>query len=234
MIPALLISAAVIWTVAPAAGERVKIATPSGAVLAGDYFDAGQGAPGVLFFPMCRADAMDGWAPVAERLLAARVSSLTITYRGYGESTSAGSGDQRAADADAALAYLRSRTGATTGVGVAGSSCGVYLSLMTAARHPEGMRALVALTGPHTASQVEHVRTTPGLAVFSGAAALDGPAPGWARELNQASPNAASRLALPDLNAHGTDIFHANPALAHEIADWLAERLKDTKPSQAQ
>ena len=158
MIPALLISALLIWTSGPAAGERVKIATSSGAVLVGDYLDAGPGAPGVLFFPMCRADAVDGWAPVAERLFAARVSSLTITYRGYGESTSAGSGDQRAPDADAALAYLRSRTGASAALAVAGSSCGVYLSLMTASRHPEGMRALVALTGPHTASQVDYVQ----------------------------------------------------------------------------
>lgn len=227
MIPVLLISALLIGAARPAAGERVKIATPAGAVLAGDYLNAGSGAPGVLFFPMCRADAMDGWAPVAERLFAAGVSSLTITHRGYGESTSGGSGDQRAADADAALGYLRSHTGASAALAVAGSSCGVYLSLMTASRHPEGMRALVALTGPHTASQLEYIRNTPGLAVFSGAAALDGPAPGWARELKQASSNAASRLALPDLNAHGTDIFRANPALAHEIADWLAERLKE-------
>lgn len=232
MIPSLLISTLVVWAVTPAAGERVKITTPSGAVLAGDYLDGGPGAPGVLFFPMCRADAMDGWAPVAERLLAARVSSLTITHRGYGGSTSAGSGDQRAVDADAALAYLRSRTGAGAALGVAGSSCGVYLSLLTASRHPEGMRALVALTGPHTASQVEYVRNAPGLAVFSGAAALDGPAPEWARELKQASTNAASRLALPDLNAHGTDIFRANPALAHEIADWLADRLNAAGPSR--
>jgi dienelactone hydrolase len=229
MIPALVI-AALIAVVAPASGEGVKIATPSGAVLAGDYLNAGPGAPGVLFFPMCRADAIDGWAPVAARLFGARISSLTITYRGYGESTSVGSGDQRAADADAALLYLRSRTGASAAVAVAGSSCGVYLSLMTAARHPEGTRALVALTGPHTAAQVEYVRKTPALAVFSGAAVLDGPAPEWARELKQASSHAASRVTLPDGKAHGTDIFLANPPFAHEIADWLAARLKETKP----
>jgi len=104
----------------------------------------------VLFFPMCRQDAMDGWLPITERLLNSGVSSLLVTYREYGASGTRVAGDQRTNDADGALAYLRSRIGESADVAVAGSSCGVYHALSAAARHPEQVRAVVALTGPHT------------------------------------------------------------------------------------
>src|SRR5262245_38366138 len=115
----LLVSLLTAWSTAAAPPERVSVTTPSGAVLAGQFFDAGSGAPGVLFFPMCRPDAMDGWVPVAEHLRAAGVSSLVVSHRGYGGSTSQGSGDQRAADADASFAFLQKRTSATVPLAVA-------------------------------------------------------------------------------------------------------------------
>jgi alpha/beta superfamily hydrolase len=222
----LLFSLMAVLSAAPAPPERVRVTTPSGAVLAGQFFDAGAGAPGVLFFPMCRPDAMDGWVPVAEHLRAAGVSSLVVSHRGYGGSTSQGSGDQRAADADASLAFLRSRTGAGAGLGVAGSSCGVWLALSTAIGHPEQIRAVVALTGPHSEAQVDFIRTAPQLAVFSGSAEGDGPAPDWARALKAASANSTSRIAFAPGRAHGTDIFQDNPAFARDIAEWLAAQLR--------
>ena len=131
--------------------ERVTVTTPDGSVLAARFVDAGRGSPGVLFFPMCSAGAGEGWAPVAERLRAAGVSSLIASYRGTsGNTTGNGTGAQRGPDADAALAYLRSRIGADVPVGFAGSSCGVSIALRTAAAHPAGTRALVVLSGPHT------------------------------------------------------------------------------------
>ena len=221
----MLLSLLAAWPAAPPL-EPVSVTTPSGAVLVGQFLDAGAGAPGVLFFPMCRADAMEGWAPVAEHLRAAGVSSLSFSYRGFGGSTSQGTGDQRAADADAVLAALRQRIGAQAPVAVAGSSCGVNIALSTAMRHPEQIRAVVALTGPHTAAQTEFVTATPQLAVFSGSAEQDVPAPDWARELKTASANPASRLALAAGRAHGTDIFPGDPRFAREIAEWLAAQLK--------
>ncbi len=54
--------ALIVWSIcAPDIGS-VKIPTPSGVPLDGRFADAGRGAPGVLLFPMCRADAMNGWA----------------------------------------------------------------------------------------------------------------------------------------------------------------------------
>jgi dienelactone hydrolase len=220
-VPQPLAAGAVPWPV-----ERVTITTPAGTMLVGYYRDAGANAPAVLFFPMCREDAMDGWAPVADRLRAVGVSSLTITERGFGEALGPSpSGDPRPPDADGAFAYLRSRVGPRAAIAVAGSSCGVYLSLLTASRHVDAVRAAVTLTGPYSEALLAHVRKTAALAVFAGAARDDGPAAGWARALEAASPNPASQLAIADGKAHGTDIFIATPGFAADIAAWLADRL---------
>lgn len=212
----------------PRPHERVQISV-TGGQLSGTFIDAGRGTPGVLLFHMCDPNAVDGWAPVAERLAAIGVSSLAVAYRGYGPSrgqTTSVPGDQRFADADAMLAYLRSRVGATAPVGVTGSSCGVEVALRTAMRHPDGMRAVVVIAGPHSDDLLEHVRKTPGLAVFSGSSEGNRPAPDWAQALKAASRNPASQVRIPPGSAHGTEIFRENPAFAVEIADWLVERLK--------
>jgi alpha/beta superfamily hydrolase len=229
--PALLLAlAALVLQSTPArpaaAPERVTVTTATGAMLVGYYRDAGANTPAVLFFPMCRADATEGWAPVADRLLALGVSSLTVPPRGFGERVGpATSGDPTSADADGAFAYLQSRVGTRVAIAVAGSSCGVYKSLLTAQRHADAVRAAVVLTGPYVDAQLEHVRKTPGLAVFAAAAREDDPAPGWARELAAASTHQASEVALADGKAHGTDVFATAPAFAARIATWLADRL---------
>ena len=141
-------------------------------------------------------------------------------------------GDQRTADADAALAYLRSRAGEDARLAIAGSSCGVYHALSTAARRPQRVRAVIALTGPHTLAHVEFVRGHGDVAVFSGTAIEDVPAPDWARELKATSPNPASRMALADGKAHGTDIFSKDPIYADQLARWIASQLKGPLPPQ--
>ena len=83
----------ILWSFTSLYVESVKIPTPSGTSLDGRFADAGRGAPGVLFFPMCREDAMDGWLPIAERLLNSGVSSLLVTYREYGTSGARVAGD---------------------------------------------------------------------------------------------------------------------------------------------
>lgn len=207
--------------------ERVTVTTPDGSRLAARFFDAGRGTSGVLFFPMCSAGADDGWITVAERLRIAGVSSLVASYRGGpGNTTGKGAGDQRGPDADAAVSYLRSRIGDDAPVAFAGSSCGVFLALRTAAAHPAGTRAVVVLSGPHTDGQLEFVRRTPALAVFSGASAGEPPSPDWARALKEASANPASRVAILEERAHGTDLFKVHPTLAEDISNWLVTQLK--------
>ena len=225
MVRAVAVASLILWSFAAPDVESVQIPTPSGVPLEGRFADAGRGAPGVLFFPMCRRDAMDGWLPIVERLRDAGVSSLLVTYREYGTSGARVTGDQRTNDADGALAYLRSRIGQSADVAVAGSSCGVYHALSAAARHPEQMRAVVALTGPHTRAHVEFLSTRTGIAVFSGAALEDVPAPDWAGELKAASANPGSTTAFANGKAHGTDIFRDDPAYATELATWIAKQL---------
>jgi alpha/beta superfamily hydrolase len=205
----------------------VTITAPDGSQLAARFFDAGRGTPGVLFFPMCSAGANDGWVPIAERLRSAGVSSLVTSYRGSpGNTTGNGTGDQRGPDADAALSYLRSRIGDGAALAFAGSSCGVSIALRTAEAHAAATRAVVVLSGPHTDAQLDYVRRTPALAVFSGASAAEPPSPDWARALKEASANAASRVAIIDQHAHGTDLFRVNNTLADDIATWLVAQLK--------
>jgi dienelactone hydrolase len=151
-----------------------------------------------------------------------------LAYPGYGESTrqTAGSGDVRSMDADAAFEYLRSRVGDKAAIATAGSSCGVNFALQTVLRHPDSVKAVVALTGPHTPAHLDFVRNTSALAVFSGSAEDERPAPDWARALKEASANAGSRLRIAKGKAHGTDIFAEQPEVAAEIAEWLVGALK--------
>jgi len=198
--------------------ENVQITVPGGGpVLTGRYRSAGRGTAGVLLFPMCSPSGADGWRPVADRLRAAGVSSLMIAEPGW---------DAREARADAALAYLRSRLGATASIALTGGSCGVALALSTAFRHPERVRAVAVLSGPYADLALEHVRASPKLAVFSGASTGEPPSPEWARALKQASAHPASQVEIWTPRSHGTDYFAVNPSFAERVADWLIERLK--------
>jgi predicted alpha/beta hydrolase len=209
------------------ASDRVVVTTPDEAKLGARFFDAGPKSPGVLFFPMCSAGAEGGWAPVAERLRTAGISSLIVTYRNRsGNAGGSATGDQRGPDADAALAYLRSRIGPDAPVAFGGSSCGVHIALRTAAAHATKARAVVVVSGPHSPAQLDYVRSTPSLAVFSAASAKEPPSPEWARALEEASPNPASRVAIVEERGHGTDLFGIHPTLASDIADWLIARLE--------
>jgi hypothetical protein len=197
--------------------EHVTIQSQGGASLAAEYWHAGAGSPGVLFFPMCSRGAEQGWSPVADRLHDLGVSSLVISFRG--------SRDRWKADADASVSYFRSRLGAATPLAVAGSSCGVYMALLTASTRHDAIRAVVALTGPHSDDLVGFIRHSPGIAVYSGASEKDGPAAGWARELHGASSNPGSKLVLLRELAHGTDLFAVEKSLAPGISEWLAGQL---------
>jgi hypothetical protein len=117
-------------------------------------------------------------------------------------------------------------------VATAGASCGVSLALGSASAHPPRVRAVVALSGPHTSDQLEHVRKTPALAVFSGASEGEPPSPAWARALKDASAHPASRVTIVAGRVHGTDMFQREPAVAREIAAWLVARLKGNEPGQ--
>ena len=89
---------------------------------------------------------------------------------------------------------------------------------------------MVVLSGPHTEAQIDYIRKTPVLAVFSGASAAEPASPDWARALKEASANPASQLAILEQHAHGTDLFRVHPPLAGLVADWLVTQLKGATP----
>ena len=224
MVRTVALASLILWSFSSLDVESVKIPTPSGTSLDGRFADAGRGAPGVLFFPMCREDAMDGWLPIAERLLNPGVSSLLVTYREYGTSGARVAGDQRANDADGALAYLRSRIGESADVAVAGSSCGVYHALSAAARHPEQVRAVVALTGPHTRAHVAFLSARADIAVFSGPPSKTCRHPTGARaEGGIHQSDVGNGILERQGSRHGH--FPERSTYATELASWLANRL---------
>ena len=87
------------------------------------------------------------------------------------------------------------------------------------------VRAVVVISGPYDNEDLEYVRKTPTLAVFSGASAGEPPSPDWARALKDASAHPASRLEIWTPAEHGTDYFIVNPAFATTITEWLVQRL---------
>lgn len=209
---------------APVRAESVSISVPDGSVLHGVYRGTEGASSGVLHFPMCGPTGAEGWRPVADRLQAAGVSSLTVAEAGFGPNGA------REARADAALAYLRSRLREGAPIAVTGGSCGVALALGAASRSAEPVRGVVVVSGPYSSDQLEHVRQTPTLAVFSGASAAEPPSPEWARALKRASAHPASRVEIWTPRAHGTDYFTVNPSFADQVAAWLIERLTDPSP----
>ena len=68
---------------------------------------------------------------------------------------------------------------------------------------------------------MDYVRTTPALAVFSGASATEPPSPGSTScALEKGSAHPASRAVILEQRAHGTDLFGVHPTLASDIANW--------------
>lgn len=235
---AVFVLIAIVGYVTVATDRPVRVASGNGVVLAGRGFDPGQPGPGALFFHMCREDAVGAWSGVAERVARAGVHALTINYRGWGGSTGRPFPappsldearkywrDNWTEDADRALEQLLSQMGRRGPVAVIGSSCGVYMSLLTASRHRETVRAVVALAGPHGPEHVAYLKGAPGVAVLSGSSEADGPAPEWARELMAATAHPASQFLLLKEPAHGTDLFVRRPGLQDTIANWIVERL---------
>lgn len=222
-----ILTAILLFLFQPSFAQQTTVVTPDGARLPARLRDAGPGSPGVVFFPMCSPNSQDGWAPVADGLLRSGVSSVIVSHRSMTPNAGGtATGDQRFADADAAVAFLRSRIGPDAPLAVAGSSCGVSIALRTSEAHSTHVRAVVVLSGPHLASQIEFVRKAPGLAVFSGASLQEPPSPDWARELHAASKHPASRVRLLEPRAHGTDLLRVEPTLAVEISEWLVDQLR--------
>jgi dienelactone hydrolase len=159
----------------------VDLKAADGTPLKASFFAAAKPGPGVLLLHQINRDRKS-WEPVAAKLAAAGMHTLTLDLRGFGESgtrlarlTDAERSEARRRwpeDVDAALEYLRSQPGVDRNhIGAGGAGwLGVLYSVDAARRHPEQIMSLALMSGEtlrdglqflHQASQL------PELFVFS-------------------------------------------------------------------
>ncbi|WP_344079074.1 alpha/beta hydrolase [Luedemannella helvata] len=133
----------------PESARKIVIPSTDGIELAG--VEAGTGPRGLVLLHQSGAD-LCGWTPYVADLIAAGLHIVAIDFRcsGLSDCDPSLSGDpfymslDRAADAAAAVAYLRG-AGATS-VGVMGASLGAAVAVVTAGRFPDQVDAVVALS----------------------------------------------------------------------------------------
>jgi len=137
----------------------VDLKAPDGTLLKASYFAAGEPGPGVLLLHQINRDRKS-WDPVATRLAAAGINTLTLDMRGFGDSganthekpTDAERETRRRAwpeDVDVALQYLAAQPGVDRNIiGLGGAGWfGVLYSVEAARRHPAQIKSLVLMSG---------------------------------------------------------------------------------------
>lgn len=223
-------------TVAP---RDVTVTSGDGTSLKATYYAAAKPGPAVLLLHMCNT-TRKSWEPLAPQLAAAGIHTLTMDYRGFGES----GGERYDAlpppdqlrmvnekwpdDIDVAYAFLREQNGVDKSrVGVGGGSCGVTQAVHTAERHRE-VRSLVLLAGPLDPAGVNFLERTPSLPIFGAAAAddqYDANAPALMQWILDISGNPRNRFSGFKDGKHGTEIFGPHPELPKQIVAWYEETL---------
>lgn len=199
---------------APAPLEEVSLELPAGErIVAWAHADPAlpPGRPAVAFFhgngenleTMRMAGLLDDLARL-------RVAWIAVDYPGYGRSTGAPSEEGLMAAADAAVSWLRERHPGRPLV-LCGWSLGAATAIGTAARHPEQVRGLIALSPWTSLPDVARIHF-PGFMVQS-----------ILREKYD-SLAAARKLRVPALVIHGERDYLIPAAQGKEVAAALGAR----------
>jgi dienelactone hydrolase len=217
----------------------VTVTSGDGTPLKATYYAAAKPGPAVLLLHMCNT-TRKSWEPLAPQLAAAGIHTLTMDYRGFGES-----GGQRydtltqqdalrmtnekwPDDIDAAYAFLRQQDGVDRSrIGVGGGSCGVTQAVHTAERHHE-VRSVVLLAGPLDPPGVSFLERTTWLPVFAAAAAddqYDANVSALMQWILDISGNPRNTFSGFKDGKHGTEIFGPHPELPKQIVAWYEETL---------
>jgi dienelactone hydrolase len=232
LLPLLLSTAAM----ADSSSTDLDITAADGVRLRATHTTPGKPGPGVLLLHMCNSDR-GAWTGLAAELAERGIHSLTLDYRGYGES----GGDrfvddpQRQqelitekwpGDIDAAFALLRSLPGVDGArLAAGGGSCGVSHSIRLASRHPGDIKALVLLAGSTTRDGEQYLVASPWLPILASASRDDGGAVELTRWTMGFSSHAGNRFLEYGEGGHGTEMFAVHDELEPTIADWYAEHL---------
>ncbi len=221
------------------APRDVTLTAGDGTALKATYYAAAKPGPAVLLLHMCNT-TRTSWEPLAPKLAAAGIHTLTMDYRGFGESGGERydtlpqqdalrmTNEKWPDDIDVAFAFLREQNGVDKSrIGVGGGSCGVTQALHTAERHRE-VRSLVLLAGPLDPARVSFLARTPSLPIFAAAAAddqYDANAPALMQWILDISGNPRNTFSGFKDGKHGTEIFGPHPELPKQIVAWYEETL---------
>jgi pimeloyl-ACP methyl ester carboxylesterase len=224
---------------APPPARDVTLTAADGTRLQATYYAASQPGPAVILLHMCNT-TRKSWAPLAPQLAAAGIHTLTMDYRGFGESGGDRYdtvGPQEAqktvnekwpGDIDTAYAFLLEQQGVDRArVGVGGGSCGVTQAVRVAQRHPE-IRSLVLLAGPLDSPGLKFLERSTWMPLFASAAAddqYDANAPEVMQWILAVSGNPRNRFSGFKDGKHGTEIFGPHPELPKQIVAWYSDTL---------
>jgi dienelactone hydrolase len=213
----------------PAAGAQPRIVdldvmATDGAKLRATYYSPGKPGPGMLLLHQCNMNRKS-WTALGAALAERGIHALAIDYRGYGDSPRRSSGNELAADIDAAFASLTAQPGVDgTRLAAGGASCGVNNAIQLA-RRTNRIRALVLLSGPTTAGGLAYLREHPTIAIFAAASTTEQFAVSALSAMTETSTNSATTLQVIDRPGHGVPLFDVDTALLPAIVDWLTRVL---------
>lgn len=218
--------------------KDLSFQAPDGVTLKASYYSPGKPGPGIMLFHQCNKDRKS-WDDLALQLAAAGFHVFTYDLRGFGDS--AGEkyewpGDLNKAmpawhdkwgpDMDAAYQLFLSQPGVSREtMGVGGASCGVYMALLLAQRHPQQVKALVLLSGFTDQAGKDYLSNTKDAPVLGAASYEDKLAADSIHELIGLSQNRSSELILFWGGGHGTAIFEQKPPFLPFVANWFKEKL---------
>lgn len=221
-----------------AESREVEIIAPDGVKLKGTFFSANRPGPGVILFHMCDGKGRDGWSGVASLLAREGFHTLTFNYRGVGDSEGErfqGGSLQEVmnywrtkwgADMETAFNLLLSQPGVDKNlIGAGGASCGVYMSLLLAQKHPREVKSLVLLAGPVDAEAKAFVEKSDHLPILGATSEEDARSTAWTREILASSKNKSSRLVVYNGAGHGTNMLAREKSLEPMIIEFFKTSL---------
>jgi pimeloyl-ACP methyl ester carboxylesterase len=219
--------------------ERVSFTTSDGVTIVGHFVPAKKlRAPGLLLLHMLGRDRHT-FDSLLEPLRAAGFALFAIDFRGHGESTVGPAGTLNwedfkekewqtiSNDVGAAIETLKKRRGVDPdALAIVGASIGANAALLAGAADPS-IRSLVLLS---PGLDYRGIQTSAIGKVATATLIVSAAGDTYSFDSSKTLAGALSRATLLEEkgDAHGTNMFVANPALAQRIASHLTNTLSTT------
>lgn len=220
----------------PSAAETkdVSLSASDGFALAGTFYSAEKGGPGILLLHQCNADRRI-YDQLATMLNTAGYNVLALDFRGFGGSKSGEYTDFAAqrqrimekmpGDVDAAVKFLASQSTVNNrSLGVVGGSCGVNQAVQVGRRHPE-IRTLVLLSGATDAEGEAYIKNSTKIPILGVASEEDTDAAAAIKKIVGLSTSPYSRVQMFKNAGHAASMFAKEPDLEADIVIWFRSNL---------